>query len=103
MFLLRLIQILTWYLFNGIHLKIKLVGRGLFIVSKRWDNNQTSITQNRTHYGIEARGKVFDNLSSYPIFLLIAHVKVETRFLGMGESQKPGFLIELFVSNKDYC
>ncbi|MCF3626248.1 hypothetical protein L2E65_15805 [Planktothrix agardhii 1801] len=50
---------------NGIHLKIKLVGRGLFIVSKRWDNGQTSITQNGTHYGIEARGKVFDNLSTF--------------------------------------
>lgn len=50
---------------NGIHLKLKLLGRGLFIVSQRWQEGRTPITQNGTHYGIEVRGKVFDNLSTY--------------------------------------
>lgn len=50
---------------NGIHLKLKLLGRGLFIVSQRWQDGHTPITQNGTHYGIEVRGKVFDNLSTF--------------------------------------
>ncbi|MCL1465007.1 papain fold toxin domain-containing protein [Argonema galeatum] len=49
---------------NGIHLKIKLIGRGSFIVSQRLDEGRTNITQNGTHYGIEVRNKVFDNLST---------------------------------------
>ncbi len=49
---------------NGTHLQIKLVGRGYFIVSQRWEEGRTPITQNGTHYGIEVRSKVFDNLST---------------------------------------
>ncbi len=49
---------------NGTHLQIKLVGRGSFIVSQRWEESQTPITQNGIHYGIEVRSKVFDNLST---------------------------------------
>ena len=49
---------------NGTHLQVKLVGRGYFIVSQRWEEGRTPITQNGTHYGIEVRRKVFDNLST---------------------------------------
>ena len=49
---------------NGTHLQIKLVGRGYFIVSQRLEEGRTPITQNGTHYGIEVRSKVFDNLST---------------------------------------
>ncbi|MBD2183871.1 papain fold toxin domain-containing protein [Aerosakkonema funiforme] len=49
---------------NGIHLQLKLIGKGNFIVSQRWDEWRTPITQNGTHYGIEVRNKVFDNLST---------------------------------------
>lgn len=49
---------------NGTHLQIKLVGRGYFIVSQRWEEGRTPITQNCTHYGIEVCSKVFDNLST---------------------------------------
>ena len=48
----------------GIHLKLKLKGRGQFIVSQRWDEGKTTITLNGTHYGIEAIDRVFDNLST---------------------------------------
>ena len=48
---------------NGIHLQLKLVGRGYFIVSQSWEEGRTPITQNGTHYGIEVRRKVFNNLS----------------------------------------
>ncbi len=57
----------TWLKANGIsgtHLQLKLVGRGYFIVSQRWEKGRTPITQNGTHYGIEVRRKVFDNLST---------------------------------------
>ena len=44
------------------------------------------------------------NRVSYPIFLLVAKLSAETRFLGIpGTGQKPGFLTDLSVSNKGYC
>lgn len=49
---------------SGTILKITPLGRGSFIVSERWDGSNQSITQNRVHYGVEVRGKVFDNLST---------------------------------------
>jgi hypothetical protein len=52
---------------RGIKLRIKILGRGDFILSERWDGSQKSISQNGVHYGIEARGKVFDNLSRFGI------------------------------------
>lgn len=48
----------------GIHLKLKVKGRGQFIVSQRWDEGRTTITLNGTHYGIEVSDRVFDNLST---------------------------------------
>lgn len=56
---------LNFHQINGIYLRLKIVGRGNFILSERWDGCKSSITQNGTHYGIEVRGKVFDNLSSF--------------------------------------
>ncbi len=50
---------------NGVHLRLKVVGRGNFILSERWDGSQNAISQNGKHYGIEVRGKVFDNLSPF--------------------------------------
>ena len=49
---------------NGIHLQISAVGRIKFIVSHRWQNSEESIAQTGIHQGIEAYGKVFDNLSA---------------------------------------
>lgn len=48
---------------NGIHLKITPLDEADFILSERWDGGRSTITQNGVHYGIEVRGKVFDNLS----------------------------------------
>jgi hypothetical protein len=51
---------------SGIHLKLMPLGavRYRFIVSDRWKNGTEAISQNGVHYGVEVRGKVFDNLSS---------------------------------------
>ncbi len=49
---------------NGTHLKLTIIGRGNFILSERWDGSRESITENGTHYGVEVRSKVFDNLST---------------------------------------
>lgn len=48
---------------NGIHLKISPLDKADFILSERWDGGRATISQNGIHYGIEVRGKVFDNLS----------------------------------------
>lgn len=50
---------------EGIHLKLTPTGREDFILSQRWDGSNSSITQNGVHYGVETRGKVFDNLSTF--------------------------------------
>ncbi len=51
---------------DGIHLKLVPLEaiRYRFIVSNRWENGAEAVSQNGVHYGIEVRGKVFDNLSA---------------------------------------
>ena len=56
-------EMMTWLKKNsisGILLKIR-AKIGYFMVSHRVGGHQ-SITRNGTHYGVEVRGKVFDNL-----------------------------------------
>jgi hypothetical protein len=50
---------------GGTHLKLVPLEaiRYRFIVSNRWKNGTEAISQNGVHYGIEVRGRVFDNLS----------------------------------------
>jgi Papain fold toxin 2 len=63
--------VLKWLAGNRIAgklLKLKTKYREEFILSTRlersgWDANE-SITTNGTHYGVEVRGRVFDNLST---------------------------------------
>ncbi|MBE9228898.1 hypothetical protein IQ264_26145 [Phormidium sp. LEGE 05292] len=48
---------------NGTLIKISPLDKADFILSERWDGGRSTISQNGLHYGIEVRGKVFDNLS----------------------------------------
>lgn len=62
--------VLKWLAENGIAgklLKLKTKYREEFILStrlERWGGTNESITTNGTHYGVEVRGLVFDNLST---------------------------------------
>ncbi|MEG4322149.1 MULTISPECIES: papain fold toxin domain-containing protein [unclassified Microcoleus] len=62
--------VLKWIAENGISgklLKLKTKYREEFILSTRLERSEgtnESITTNGTHYGVEVRGLVFDNLST---------------------------------------
>jgi hypothetical protein len=61
--------VLNWLKQNqesGTLLKLRTKYRDEFIVSKRWEQlgGTESISMNGVHYGVEIRGRVFDNLSS---------------------------------------
>jgi Papain fold toxin 2 len=63
--------VMKWLEKNGIEgkiIRLKTRRRNeLFIISNRFDPNE-SITDNGTHYGVEVRGRVFDNLSTEGMF-----------------------------------
>jgi hypothetical protein len=61
--------VLSWLRQNRIQgtlLKLRTKYRDEFIMSNRWEQigGTESISLNGIHYGVEVRGKVFDNLSS---------------------------------------
>jgi arsenate reductase-like glutaredoxin family protein len=67
--------VLKWLAENGIVgklLKLKTRYREEFILSTRLERRgegvNESITTNGTHYGVEVRGRVFDNLSTEGLF-----------------------------------
>jgi hypothetical protein len=61
-------EVRQWLKENGISGKILLLRtvhpKARYIVSDR-QSDEDSITDNGKHYGVEVKGKVFDNLSSY--------------------------------------
>jgi hypothetical protein len=61
-------EVIKWLKENGISGKILRLTtanpKERYILSERQGGNE-SITENGKHYGVEVRGRVFDNLSSY--------------------------------------
>ncbi|MGB3650920.1 MAG: papain fold toxin domain-containing protein [Rivularia sp. (in: cyanobacteria)] len=61
--------IIFWLKENGIEGKIVRIQTSEgedYIISRRWENQKIneSISLNGTHYGVEIRGKIFDNIST---------------------------------------